>query len=152
MGVCTAVPAAPSDVQVQRVASVDDFKAHVSVTHAAFDAMERLPAELARIEREGEHDLAEPAFVRYNAVVDGCVVGAATATFSAAGVMIHSGSTLPAFRGRGVYRAMVAQRRRDAVERGTPALVTRAGVMSRPILTSLGFEALGEIRFLVDTL
>ena len=55
---------------------------------------------------------------------------------------LYGGSTLPAFRGRGLYRALVARRIRDARERGYPYAVTDAGPMSRPILERLGFEAL----------
>lgn len=152
MGRAAPVPAGAADVVVQQVDTVDAFKAHVAVTHAVFDAMAHLPAELARIDRDGERDVAQRSFVRYNALVDGRVVGAATATYTPAGAMIHSGSTLAAYRGRGVYQALVARRWQDAVARGTPALVTRAGVMSRPILARLGFEDLGRIRFLVDAL
>jgi hypothetical protein len=152
MGRAAPLPAGAPDIVVQQVDTVDDFKAHVSVTHAAFDALAHLPAELARIDRDGERDIAQRAFVRYNALIDGRVVGAATATYTPAGAMIHSGSTLIDYRGRGVYQALVARRWQDAVARGTPALVTRAGVMSKPILARLGFEELGRIRFLVDAL
>jgi hypothetical protein len=37
-----------------------------------------------------------------------------------------------------------------AVERGTPALVTQAGKMSRPILERLGFRTVCEGRVLLD--
>ena len=48
-------------------------------------------------------------------------------------------------------RALVAARWEDAVTRGTPALVTRSGPMSRPILERAGFVELAEIAFLLDT-
>ena len=152
MGISTTVPAGPADVTVDEVRTLDQFKAHVGVTHAVFEALDRLPSELARIDRQGQHDLDQTSFVRYNARIGETVVGAATATFTALGAMIHSGSTLPTFRGRGVYRRLVAHRWRDAVARETPALVTRAGVMSRPILERLGFLELGKIQFFMDAL
>ncbi len=140
------------DVVVTSVDTPEDFKAHVTVSHEVFDRMEHLPAELARIDRDGARDVADRRFLRYVAWVDGKPVGAATATFGPGAVMLHSGSTIPAYRGRGVYTAMVRKRWDDAVSKGTPALVTRAGHMSQPILEKLGFEALAEMRFLVDDL
>jgi hypothetical protein len=44
----------------------------------------------------------------------------------------------------------VAARWADAVERGTPALVTQAGAMSKPILERLGFRQVAEITILLD--
>ncbi len=152
MGLTDVPKAVASKVVVRRVATLADFEAHVGVTHCAFNAMAALPAELARIARFGAGDLAAADFVRYNALLDDEVIGAATATFAPGGVIIHSGSTLPAFRGRGVYSALVLRRWFDAVARGTPALVTRAGRMSRPILSKLGFRAIGRIRFLDDVI
>ena len=65
-------------------------------------------------------------------------------------VVLNAGSTLPHARGRGAYRALVAARWADAVGRGTPALITQAGAMSRPILRRLGFRELAEIRVYLD--
>jgi hypothetical protein len=65
-------------------------------------------------------------------------------------VSLFGGSTLPEARGHGAYRALVAARWQDAVARGTPALVTQASPMSRPILASLGFREVCEIRILID--
>ncbi|HEY3962332.1 MAG TPA: hypothetical protein VGL84_07370 [Gaiellaceae bacterium] len=86
----------------------------------------------------------------YLAYVDGEPVARASAAFSEYGVTLFGGATLPEARGRGAYRALVAARWDDAVARGTPALVTQAGRMSRPILEQLGFVAVCEIRILVD--
>ncbi len=63
---------------------------------------------------------------------------------------LFGGSTLPEARGRGAYRALVAARWQDAVDRGTPVLVTQASPLSRPILARLGFRELCEIRILLD--
>jgi predicted acetyltransferase len=65
-------------------------------------------------------------------------------------VSLFGGATLPEARGRGAYRALVAARWRDAVERGTPLLVTQAGRMSQPILERIGFRRVCEIRILLD--
>jgi hypothetical protein len=60
------------------------------------------------------------------------------------------GATLPEARGRGAYGALVVARWEAAVARGTPALVTHAGSMSRPILERVGFVAAAEVWFLND--
>jgi GNAT superfamily N-acetyltransferase len=86
----------------------------------------------------------------YGVWFDGVLVASARASFTSRGAFLAGGSVLPAFRGRGAYRALVRARWDAAVERGTPALVTHAGKMSRPILERLGFEDVGELRVLVD--
>ncbi|ANZ36341.1 hypothetical protein BBK82_09965 [Lentzea guizhouensis] len=51
------------------------------------------------------------------------------------------GSTLERWRGRGIYRALVAHRARIAVQRGIKYLQVDASEDSRPILERLGFVA-----------
>ncbi len=55
---------------------------------------------------------------------------------------LWAGSTLPAYRRRGVYTAMLAARAQEAIERGARFLTVDAGPMSRPILEKLGFQLL----------
>jgi hypothetical protein len=139
-----------ADVEVVSVDTAEAFAEHVTVKLGVFDCLDRLPAELERIAKEGAADVADRTFVRYTARLDGVAVGAAAATFTPAGVMLHSGCVVESARGRGVYTAMVHARWREAVRLGTPALVTRAGPMSQPILERLGFRAIAEVSFLVD--
>ena len=54
---------------------------------------------------------------------------------------LWGGATLPEWRGRGIYRALVAERTRLAAERGRRYLETDASDDSRPILERLGFTA-----------
>ena len=54
---------------------------------------------------------------------------------------LWGGSTLAAWRGRGLYRALVAHRARLAVARGVRYLQVDASEDSRPILQRLGFVA-----------
>jgi GNAT superfamily N-acetyltransferase len=54
---------------------------------------------------------------------------------------LWGGGTLPAWRGRGIYRALVAHRARLAAERGCRYLEVDASDESRPILERLGFFA-----------
>jgi hypothetical protein len=150
MALHKAPPQPPPNIAVTRVETIADFKTFVSITHEVFGAMDRLPDELERIERQGAADLAETRFLRYIAWLDGQPVAAASASFTDAGVLLHSGSTKAAARGRGAYRALVAARWDEAVRRGTSVAVTRAGPMSRPILRQVGFVELAEVHFLVD--
>jgi len=54
---------------------------------------------------------------------------------------LWGGSTLPAWRGRGIYRAMVAARAQRAAARGVRYLQVDASDDSAPILRRLGFRA-----------
>jgi hypothetical protein len=61
------------------------------------------------------------------------------------------GTTLPSFRGLGIYRALVRARWDDAVRLGAGALVVLANVeTSYPILERLRFRAVGRVRLLAD--
>lgn len=55
---------------------------------------------------------------------------------------LWGGSTLPAYRGRGLYTAVLAARVREARARAIPFLTIDAGSMSRPIVARHGFELL----------
>ncbi|PWS39407.1 GNAT family N-acetyltransferase [Streptomyces sp. ZEA17I] len=56
---------------------------------------------------------------------------------------LWGGGTVAGWRGRGVYRALLAYRARIAVERGYRYLQADATAMSAPILRRLGFTELG---------
>ncbi|MEU8032853.1 GNAT family N-acetyltransferase [Streptomyces sp. NPDC049099] len=55
---------------------------------------------------------------------------------------LWGGGTVEAFRGRGIYRALVTHRARVAAAHGYRYLQVDASSMSRPILERLGFQAL----------
>ncbi len=57
---------------------------------------------------------------------------------------LWGGGTLAAYRGRGIYRALVSRRARIAVERGYSTLQVDASEDSRPILERLGLHAVGR--------
>ncbi len=52
---------------------------------------------------------------------------------------LWGGSTLPAYRGRGLYTALLAVRVQEAIRRGRRYLTIDAGPMSRPIVERFGF-------------
>jgi hypothetical protein len=143
--VLTEPPDGPDTaVEVRRVETGDEYLASERIAAIAFEAP--VPTELEQIYKP------DPRNVVYLAYVDGEPVARASASFSERGVTLFGGSTLPEARGRGAYRALVQARWEDAVARGTPALVTQASPMSRPILARLGFREVCEIRIVIDIL
>lgn len=59
---------------------------------------------------------------------------------------LWGGATLAGWRGRGIYRALVAVRARRAVERGCRYLQVDASPDSEPILRRLGFLVIAQTR------
>ena len=57
---------------------------------------------------------------------------------------LYGGGTLERYRGRGLYRATVAARARDAMNLGARYLIVDALPTSRPILENLGFVRLTD--------
>ena len=57
---------------------------------------------------------------------------------------LWGGGTLPAWRGRGIYRALVAYRAGLAARRGYRYLTVDASADSEPILRRLGFRCLAR--------
>lgn len=60
---------------------------------------------------------------------------------------LGGGSALPSHRGRGYYRALIAERAKIAHKFGTQFLTVEAGPENAPMLSRMGFEALTELRF-----
>lgn len=139
-------------VAARRIADYEEFLTASDIAHEAFgqtqEQRESFRSAAPMLYELGRQGIA----ATYLAFVDDEPVAAATAVFAEAAVMLVGGATLPQARGRGCYRALVEARWRDAVARGTPALVVQAGAMSSPILRRLGFELVSELRVLVDEL
>jgi hypothetical protein len=137
MAMTEAPPAGPAGVVTKVVETDDEYWESERVAQISFG--EEVPAE----RKPFVPSLLNPIYI---ALIDGQIVARASSAISEHGVTLFGGATLPEARGRGAYRALVAARWRDAEERGTPLLVTQAGVMSRPILTRLGFREVGTVR------
>lgn len=144
------LPPITSEVVARRVETVDECVAAFEVLHEVFHERTETPAERRR---RAEAALAPERAARrgvFLATLDGATVAASSALYTDDAVVLGGAATLPQARGRGAYRALVAARYAEAVRRGTPTLVIQAGVMSRPILEGLGFEAVAELNVLVD--
>jgi hypothetical protein len=138
-----------ADVVARRVETVAEAAEAARIAAVAFGmpaAAARETVEQARVDF-ARHGVDGATYVALSA---GRVVARATAAFTEHGVLLFGGATLPEARGLGAYRALVRARWEDAVERGTPLLVTHAGAMSQPILARLGFEPVSRIEILVD--
>lgn len=151
MVLTTEPPPAPRAVTVRRVATLEDYVATQEIAREAFGVPDDARPALRERDAAGFESLRDsPEAALYLAELDGQPVASARATFARAGVVLNSGATLPAARGRGAYRALVRARWEEGRRRGTPALVTQAGAQSRPILGDLGFVEVAEIRVLLD--
>jgi GNAT superfamily N-acetyltransferase len=110
------------------------------------------PAQIAMEERRRLNFRAAGNRHLLLAVVDGEPAGSAgLSLFPPGGATISGGSVRPKFRGRGIYRALVAARLELACRAGVSGLAVWGGHMSGPILTGLGFETVGWRRFYLDT-
>lgn len=87
---------------------------------------------------------------QYLARWQGAPAGGGTLTVDGAAALLNGGAVAQRFRGRGVYRALVAARYRDALKAGAAGVVTHAGPLSKPILTHFGFRAVGRQRYFRD--
>jgi len=139
----------PAGVSVRLAETRDDYAASERIAYRAFgEATDPEPATIDRLHKT--HDPSR--WRRYVASIEGVDVATGSASFTDRGVVLNAGSTLPEWRGRGAYRALVRARWEDAVAAATPVLVTQAGAMSRPILERMGFAAVCRIEALQDTL
>jgi GNAT superfamily N-acetyltransferase len=131
--------ALPAGVTLRRFAPGDDLSGILTLKTRVYGGdwqwlVEELAAELA----------ADPAAVTVlAALADGEVVSAGWARYPHGDFAgLWGGATLPAWRRRGIYRALVAVRAREAAERGYPYLQVDASPRSRPILERLGMRVL----------
>ncbi len=135
----------PEGVEIRQVSDDAGFVDFLVAGAAAFGR--GVDEQMRRIGRELKARLADPALALYVAYADGRAVASARAEFprdrSFAG--LWGGGTVPEYRGRGIYRALVHARAHEARRRGYRYLRVDARETSRPILERLGFVALTPI-------
>jgi hypothetical protein len=144
-------PVLPAGTTLRRVTAEADFRAIMAMesevwgqdwTFLADDLMARTRSE--------------PDDIAVFAVTDditGTVVSAAWLIFRPGTdfTYLAGGSTLEAWRNRGIYRALVAVRAQRAVARGARYMAVDAGENSAPILRRLGFRAITTVTHYVWT-
>ncbi|HVZ70778.1 MAG TPA: GNAT family N-acetyltransferase [Polyangia bacterium] len=132
---------------------VHNFDEFVSALRTGLEGINEAPEDIARWVDAApaywahENGVAKQTHIAY---VDGKVAGLGFFTPGPSAVLLGGSAVLPAFRGRGVYRALVASRWEEAVKMGRPALTVHAGAMSRPILERCGFEEICRLDVLAD--
>jgi GNAT superfamily N-acetyltransferase len=135
------------------LADLETFRKADSAAVESFEA--KMPAEspesIAMQDRRRLNFRAQGNRHLLLATLDGEPAGSAgMGVFPPAGAILQGGSVRPKFRGRGIYRALVAARQEIARRAGVDGLTVWGGHMSGPILTGLGFEKVGWRRFYVD--
>jgi GNAT superfamily N-acetyltransferase len=133
-------PLLPDDVSLREVVERADFDRITAMEEAVWgDDSHGWLAE--SLERE---QVADPSAISIVVVEAGTeVVCAAWVRFEGGTefATLWGGGTLPAWRGRGIYKATVAYRANLARERGHRFVQVDASADSRPILERLGFVA-----------
>ena len=139
---------------VDGLADLDTFLSADAVNAEAFKSNPRGddPERIAMLERRRLNALAAGNRRLLLATVDGEPAGSAgLGLFPPAAAILNGGAVRPKFRGRGIYRALVAARLEIARNGGVDGLCVWGGHMSGPILAKLGFEKVGWRRFYLDT-
>ena len=137
----------PDDVVVELVGDERTFRASSAITVQGWGRIEPDDAELARQLTETLASLASWSSFRVVALVDGEPVSTGGCTLVGEVAQLWGAITLPASRGRGSYRAVLAERLRLAREHGaTLALVKGRILTSGPTLLRAGFADYGEER------
>jgi hypothetical protein len=140
-------PPGPPEAIARRVETLEEF---LQATEVQWEAFEASPEEIEDARAHLEDRWHEGPHLRHAVWLDGELVCTGTSSATEHGLLLYGGATRRHARGRGAYRALLRARWDDAVARGTPALITQGGSMSRPILERLGFERVGEVHMLVD--
>lgn len=132
--------ARPSGVEIRRVVDAHGVDDYVAVNRAAFGD-EKWDAETY------VRSLGDPGIGLFVAYADGAPVAAGRLQTpdGRAFASIWGGGTAPAHRRRGIYRALVGERVREARRRGFEYVTVDARETSRPILERLGFVALDGV-------
>lgn len=127
-------PLLPEGVVLREVTQLDDFRRIADLESAvwgadwswlATDLAGRDPSGVTVLVAEAGNGVVSAAWLVYNPATE----------FAG----LWGGSTLPGWRGRGIYRALVARRAQLAAQRGVKYLQVDASADSRPILARLGF-------------
>ncbi len=136
-----AVPSAllePIPQDVQRITDPARLSELLPIHKGVWDEdNEWLIKSLARTLREKPQELSV-----YIAYADGTAASAAWIDYHEGNPFagLWGGSTLPAYRKRGLYTALVKARTQEAVQRGIRYLTIDASPMSRAVLEKFGFQ------------
>jgi len=135
-------PVAIPGVEVRRVRDPEGVEDYVAAGDAAFGHREDHWLKMLTPR------LGDPSLAVYVAYAEGAPIASARLEIIPGSEFagLYGGGTAPGWRGRGVYRALVAARAAEARAGGFRYLTVDARQTSRPILERLGFEPLATIR------
>jgi hypothetical protein len=140
-------PGLPEGVAVEVVSDERTFRAASAVSVQGWESVEPDQAEIARQLNQTLRDLASWSSFRVVAFADDEPVSTGGCTLTGEIAMLWGAITLPASRGHGSYRAVLAERLRLAREHGaTLAMAKGRALASGPILLRAGFTDYGEER------
>ena len=132
-------PRLPDGVSLREVSARDDLERIAALEEAVWGQPHGWLADM--LEAELEADPNALAIIVAEAADEVVCAGWVRFEDGTEFTTLWGGATLPAWRGRGIYRATVTQRATLAVERGFRYLEIDASSASRPILERLGFTA-----------
>lgn len=134
-----AAATVPDGVRLREVTEPADLDRIVAMEEAVWDE----DKSYLGIGLAGEIAADPDAITIVVALADDTVVSAGWVRYvrGTSFATLWGGSTLPAYRGRGIYTALVRYRAARALERGFELLEVDASDESRPILERLGFVA-----------
>jgi GNAT superfamily N-acetyltransferase len=122
------------EVEIRQVTTLEDLQGFIAASDVAFGKQESwwLEAYSSR--------LGDPELGLYIALVSGKAVASARLELGSSKFgLLFGGGVSPSHRRQGLYRALVAERAKEARRRGCSYLVSDARETSRPILQNLGF-------------
>jgi ribosomal protein S18 acetylase RimI-like enzyme len=133
----------PRNLTIERVESRRDLEAFLRIFTTSFRIDEALVPRLVDIEVDMSSDRQEKA-VAFLGRMDGRAVASAE-LFASAGVAgLYSVGTLPAFRGRGLGRAMTVAALREGRDRGYRIGALQGTEPGVPVYRRLGFREHGR--------
>lgn len=131
----------PGDVSIRRISSAEELEDFIEVESKAFDADQAWLFDTL-LPRLGDGTVSMYVAYRHG---DAACAGRMETPRDHEFAGLFGGGTVPAHRGRGLYRALVAARAREAVDRGYRYLTVEARATSLPILQRLGFVPLTSV-------
>lgn len=132
------------------LSSFEAFCDHLKAVEGGFANDDAGQTPLGDVRRRYREHLDAPGFRLITALVDGVPAGGGELALWPDAARLGGGALLPRFRGRGIYRALVAERVRRAREAGVELITTNARETSRPILERLGFGPVSRRWSLLD--
>jgi GNAT superfamily N-acetyltransferase len=132
----------PVSHDVRRIEDLSEIGDVTQVQAQVWDADDLPPWVVDHLSQELR--LSGDDLAIYVAYVDGTPASAAWIRFHPPGrfASLWGGSTVPGYRRRGLYTALVAVRAQEARRRGARFLTVDASPMSQPILEKLGFRCI----------